>query len=64
VRITSRYGSAELSLRILDSIRHGEAFATFTPPECLSTGVTGLPHRCDPDAPIQTHCGLNRRLPG
>jgi formate dehydrogenase major subunit len=41
VRITSRHGSAELPVRILDIIRPGEAFGTFHTSEVFLNRVTG-----------------------
>ena len=41
VRATSRYGTTELPARILNSVRPGEAFATFVSPEVFLNRLTG-----------------------
>jgi len=44
VRVVSRYGSAELPIRVSGSVRSGDVFATFHSPRVFLNGVTG-PHR-------------------
>ena len=44
VRVTSRYGAAELPVTNDPSIRRGEAFATFHDPRVFLNRLTG-PHR-------------------
>ena len=51
VRITSCHGSAELAVRILDSIRPGEAFATFHTAEVFLNRVTGWERDTVTDTP-------------
>jgi formate dehydrogenase major subunit len=41
VRVASRHGSTDLPARVLDSIRPGEAFATFTSPDVFLNRITG-----------------------
>jgi formate dehydrogenase major subunit len=43
-RIVSRYGSAELPVRVSQSMRDGEVFATFHSPDVFLNQVTG-PYR-------------------
>jgi formate dehydrogenase major subunit len=41
VRVVSRWGSAELPARIVDTVKPGEAFATFHSPEVFLNRITG-----------------------
>jgi len=41
VRITSRYGTAEIPVQLTDKVRRGELFATFHDPKVFTNRVTG-----------------------
>jgi formate dehydrogenase major subunit len=41
VRVVSRYGEAQLPVRIVDRLQWGHAFATFHCAEALVNGLTG-----------------------